>query len=564
MQGKNNNPLVSICLPTYNYAHYLPEAISSCLSQTYDAIEIIIVDDASTDDSRPVIQSFADPRIRFSENPVRLGLAGNWNKTLSLVRGEIVKFIFADDYLREDAIAEIVKAYDNPSVDLVFSSARAIDGRGDYMYTHEPYPQSILLPGRDEARRCLKDGNYIGGPSSVAVRTSAFKRVGTFDETLRFHVDQEMWIRILLQGDGYFLSPPLVSVRQHEGSETSRLERAGETDADNLRFLTGCLLNDRIRSLLSPDDLKQLTERRDDLSRLQSERAMSGSQSGQKTGNPAAVLTSKIPPSLGTVLQPVSKRSSKTKGFANRLRGLCQDMKLLNRIRREAKPAAAPDPRVNGRMSYSQCGEDLIIEHILALYLKIEKPSYLDIGAHHPTYLSNTYFFYMKGSQGVCVEPDPDLFAELKRIRPRDTCLNVGVGTAPKDKAEFFRMSTPTLNTFSRVAAERYESYGNQKIAEVVELPLLPINTILTDYFDACPNLVSLDIEGYDLEILGTFDFSIFRPEVFCLETLTYTEDNSAEKIMPIIELMTANGYFTYADTYINTIFIDERSWKTR
>jgi FkbM family methyltransferase len=175
--------------------------------------------------------------------------------------------------------------------------------------------------------------------------------------------------------------------------------------------------------------------------------------------------------------------------------------------------------------------------------------------------LSNTYFFYEKGSHGVCVEPDPDLFAELKRVRPRDTCLNVGVGTTTEDKAEFFRMSTPTLNTFSRAEAERYASYGRQKIEEVIGVPLLPINIIIKDYFDTGPNLVSLDTEGYDTEILRTFDFSAFRPEVFCIETLTYAEDNSQEKVVPIIELMIANKYFPYADTYINTIFVDEKAW---
>jgi glycosyltransferase involved in cell wall biosynthesis len=313
MQGKSNNPLVSICLPTYNYAHYLPAAISSCLRQTYEEIELIIVDDASTDDSRRVIESFSDPRLRFSENPVRLGLAGNWNRSLSLVRGDIVKFIFADDYLREDAIEEIVKAYENPSIDLAFSSARVIDGGGKYLYTHEPYSQTTLLPGPAEALRCLIKGNYIGGPSSVAVRTRTFKRVGTFDETLRFHVDQEMWIRILLQGDAYFLSPPLVSVRQHEGSETSRLDRAGETDEDNLRFLTGCLRNDKIRLLLTPDELKQLIERRDDLARLQSERATSRSQSGPQTVNLAAVLKSKIRLSIKAVLDPVYKKIARNR-----------------------------------------------------------------------------------------------------------------------------------------------------------------------------------------------------------------------------------------------------------
>jgi hypothetical protein len=60
------------------------------------------------------------------------------------------------------------------------------------------------------------------------------------------------------------------------------------------------------------------------------------------------------------------------------------------------------------KVSYSQSGEDVIVDFIFQI-LKIQKPSYLDVGAHHPSYLSNTYLFYQKGCQGVCIEPDPVL-----------------------------------------------------------------------------------------------------------------------------------------------------------
>ena len=213
-------------------------------------------------------------------------------------------------------------------------------------------------------------------------------------------------------------------------------------------------------------------------------------------------------------------------------------------------------------ISYAQCGEDLIVNHLLGL-LRIPEPIYLDIGAHHPTYLSNTYFFYRKGCQGVCVEPDPRLFRRLSRGRKRDTCLNVGVGTEAiaEDAMDFFIMSTPTLNTFSKTEALRYQSYGKQKIKQTVRIPLVPINDILKKYFTAAPNFVSLDVEGLDLPIVQSIDFSQFRSEVFCIETLSYTEDRTEEKINDIIEFMIAQNYVVYADTYINTIFVEQQSW---
>ncbi len=235
-------------------------------------------------------------------------------------------------------------------------------------------------------------------------------------------------------------------------------------------------------------------------------------------------------------------------------------MRLLRRIRGGNAPSAPPDAD-GGRTSYSQCGEDLILEHLFQ-YLRVEQPSYLDIGAHHPTFLSNTYRFYLKGCSGVCVEPDPVLFEPLRAARPRDVCLNVGVGTSEAGEAEFYVMSARTLNTFSKEDAERYQSYGTHRIQEVARLPLLPVNSILEKYFASRPDFVSLDVEGLDFEILESFDFSKFRPPAFCVETLTYAEDNTQEKTKEVIDLMSSRGYFVYADTYINTIFVDEEMWR--
>lgn len=212
--------------------------------------------------------------------------------------------------------------------------------------------------------------------------------------------------------------------------------------------------------------------------------------------------------------------------------------------------------------SYSQCGEDLIVDFILTQYFGKKVPSYLDIGAHHPIHISNTYRFYRKGGRGVCVEPDPALFKEFRRWRGRDTCLNVGIGASEEGVAEFYVMSSKSLNTFSKTEAERYRGYGVQKIEKVVQLPLLPVNKVFEDYFPETPDFVSLDVEGMDLEILSALDFVRFRPTVFCVETLTYTEDRSEKKCNDIISFMEGKGYFPYADTYVNTIFVDREKWQ--
>lgn len=218
--------------------------------------------------------------------------------------------------------------------------------------------------------------------------------------------------------------------------------------------------------------------------------------------------------------------------------------------------------REGGRRSFAQCGEDLIIAYVFAA-LGRERITYLDIGAHHPEYLSNTYYFYLRGHRGVCVEPDASLLAAFRRARPDDVLLNVGVGTRDGE-ADFYVLGTPTLNTFSRTEAERFASYGAQRIERVEKVALREINGLLHEHFAVPPDLLSLDVEGLDMEILQALDFSRHGPAVCCIETLTYTEDRSERKVEEIVELMRSRDYLVYADTYVNTIFVRRSEWLNR
>ena len=211
------------------------------------------------------------------------------------------------------------------------------------------------------------------------------------------------------------------------------------------------------------------------------------------------------------------------------------------------------------KKSYSQCGEDLIVRYIFDI-LKIASPSYLDIGAHHPTYLNNTYLFYQTGSKGVNVEPDPNLFLKINQERPRDVNLNTGV--ADKNATlDFYIMSSPTLNTFSKQDALKSES-SKVKIVDTVKIPVMPVNDILERYFGVVIlDYLTLDVEGFDFMILNSFDFSKRKPKVICVETITYSPGKSGIKLNEINELLLKNGYFVYADTHINTIFVDTGVW---
>lgn len=209
-----------------------------------------------------------------------------------------------------------------------------------------------------------------------------------------------------------------------------------------------------------------------------------------------------------------------------------------------------------GKISYSQCGEDLIVRYIFDS-LKVPSPVYLDIGAHHPTFLSNTFLLYEQGARGINIEPDTTLFEAFAKQRSRDINLNVGISDQ-EGELPFYVMSTPTLNTFSEADAQAAVAQGRVKIDRVLPVRVRPINVVLEENLQGKSlDFLSIDVEGLDFIILRSMDFSRWRPKVICVETITYSEANKGEKIPQISGLLQDLGYEAYADTHINTIFLD-------
>lgn len=207
--------------------------------------------------------------------------------------------------------------------------------------------------------------------------------------------------------------------------------------------------------------------------------------------------------------------------------------------------------------TYAQCGEDIILAHFFRS-LKMDKITYLDIGTNDPIKCNNTYLFYKNGSSGVCVEPNPKLYAKIKSKRSRDICLNKGVGLASDNELDFFVLNPHTLSTFCKIDAENLSNNKEANIDSVIKISIIDFNNIIEIYFEnKCPDLVSIDVEGLNEEIVNAIDLSKNRPKAFCLETIKYSNTNHLEKIDSITNKMIFNNYIIYADTYLNTIFID-------
>jgi FkbM family methyltransferase len=182
---------------------------------------------------------------------------------------------------------------------------------------------------------------------------------------------------------------------------------------------------------------------------------------------------------------------------------------------------------------------------------------YFDIGTNDPRNMNNTYLLYLNNYRGVCVEPNPAFHDAIKKYRPNDLLIPSGVATESKAAADFFIMDDPLLNTFSAEEANSLVTQHSRTIKKKLSVPLVAINEVFEKYDKADYHLIlSLDVEGLDLVILKSLDFSRFKPSLICVENIEYSENLTGQKNMFIGAHLMANDYILYADTHINTIFI--------
>ncbi len=213
------------------------------------------------------------------------------------------------------------------------------------------------------------------------------------------------------------------------------------------------------------------------------------------------------------------------------------------------------------KTSYSQCGEDLIVKYVFDA-VGIANPVYIDIGAHHPFRLNNTALLYESGSRGINVEPDPELFRPFPSERPHDVNLNIGIGIEPGE-ADFYVMNAPTLNTFSKEAAEKCEKETQYKIRKIVKIKADTYSNLVTRHLHGQPpDFLSVDVEGLDETLIKNINFKHEAPKVICVETITFSERGRGVKQTGIIAFLQSEGYIYYADTNINSIFVLKSLWE--
>jgi len=209
-----------------------------------------------------------------------------------------------------------------------------------------------------------------------------------------------------------------------------------------------------------------------------------------------------------------------------------------------------------GRLSFSQQGEDIVLYHVLHDLLKIQTPTYVDIGAADPVQASNTFLIYWTGGHGVLVEPNPMYVEKLRRRRPNDIVVAAGVGVTDAAEADYYVIrGKPTLNTFSAEEAARLRASAKEDVVEaVLKMPFVSVNRLIATHLGKAPDLLSIDVEGMDLDILRTLDFATYRPGAIIAETIKMgTLDVNAE----IVDFLVSHGYTVRGGSMINTIFVD-------
>jgi glycosyltransferase involved in cell wall biosynthesis len=220
-------PQVSICLPIYNGAKYLRQAIESALAQTYSDFELIICDDRSTDNSFDIARQYAkrDARIKLTKNVHRLGLFNNYNACLAKAQGQYIKLFAQDDLFEPQIIQKMVARLESyPNVALVSCAKKIIDDHGKEVKTVSQFQSDQLLRGADVIVSHLvvlgySLANWVGEPSTTMFRASDLGK--KFDSKFYHYGDIDYWFRILEKGYLLYLAEPLCSFRRHEESSTS-------------------------------------------------------------------------------------------------------------------------------------------------------------------------------------------------------------------------------------------------------------------------------------------------------------------------------------------------------
>lgn len=214
--------LVSIVIPNYNYAHFIRETLESAVHQTYSNIEIIVVDDGSTDNSVEIITEYVNTykNVTLYQNEVNLGVVGNHNKAVSLSTGHYICVLSSDDYLDEHFVEECVQKFEeHPTAGMVVSAMHLVDDKGVVTDAPNYYGSSFICKGIYQCKVFLMSNTFV--PSQVLFKRECIENPavgGAFTNFADTFIDTELWYRICLHYDFLYFDKRLCYYRSYIGS----------------------------------------------------------------------------------------------------------------------------------------------------------------------------------------------------------------------------------------------------------------------------------------------------------------------------------------------------------
>lgn len=221
--------VVSVVIPVFNGMAHLPRAVDSVLSQTYEDLDIVLVDGGSTDGSREWIHQVADPRVRSLEMPPGTSAADNWTEASLAARGDFIKLLCQDDILYPTALADQLhdlRAY--PDALFAVAQRDIVDTNGNMLYRRRGCDglHSGLMDGKEALRAAyLRGTNVFGEPLAVLFHRSVLKAALGWNDDRPFLLDLELYTRVLQQGSIVVRKQAIGAFRVSSGSWSTQLVR---------------------------------------------------------------------------------------------------------------------------------------------------------------------------------------------------------------------------------------------------------------------------------------------------------------------------------------------------
>jgi FkbM family methyltransferase len=171
------------------------------------------------------------------------------------------------------------------------------------------------------------------------------------------------------------------------------------------------------------------------------------------------------------------------------------------------------------KISYSQHGEDVFLQNILT----DKNGFYVDVGAYHPVIYSNTHSFYLRGWRGINIEPNPDSIEEFRRQRPGDINLNIAI-SGKESIVTYYKFNYGAVNTISYDHAKLWANKPGYSINQQLEVKSYPLAKVFHEHVPTGTtiDLLSVDCEGFDLEVLKSNDWDLYRPNIVVAEFIYY------------------------------------------